>query len=128
MTNREFLNAVIALSASEEITEHAKAMIASLDKRNAARTSKPSKPSKTQLENAPIKEAILGVIAEMNAEVSASELHERLNISVQKASSLCRQLVEEGKLSKGERKEKGKGLVKVYSLAEDSSDEEVEVE
>ena len=125
MTNREFLNAVIALSASEEITEHAKGMIASLDKRNAART---SKPSKTQLENAPIKEAILGVIAEMNAEVSASELHERLNISVQKASSLCRQLVEEGKLSKGERKEKGKGLVKVYSLAEDSSDEEVEVE
>lgn len=125
MTNREFLNAVIALSASEEITEHAKAMIVSLDKRNAART---SKPSKTQLENAPIKEAILGVIAEMNAEVSASELHERLNISVQKASSLCRQLVEEGKLSKGERKEKGKGLVKVYSLAEDSSDEEVEVE
>lgn len=125
MTNREFLNAVIALSASEEITEHAKAMIASLDKRNAART---SKPSKTQLENSPIKEAILGVIAEMNAEVSASELHERLNISVQKASSLCRQLVEEGKLSKGERKEKGKGLVKVYSLAEDSSDEEVEVE
>lgn len=125
MTNREFLNAVIALSASEEITEHAKAMIASIDKRNAART---SKPSKTQLENAPIKEAILGVIAEMNAEVSASELHERLNISVQKASSLCRQLVEEGKLSKGERKEKGKGLVKVYSLAEDSSDEEVEVE
>lgn len=124
MTNREFLNAVIALSASEEITEHAKAMIASLDKRNAART---SKPSKTQLENAPIKEAILGVIAEMNAEVSASELHERLNISVQKASSLCRQLVEEGKLSKGERKDKGKGLVKVYSLAEDSSDEEVEV-
>ena len=120
MTNREFLNAVIALSASEEITEHAKAMIASLDKRNAART---SKPSKTQLENAPIKEAILDVIAEMNAEVSASELHERLNISVQKASSLCRQLVEEGKLSKGERKEKGKGLVKVYSLAEDSSDE-----
>ena len=125
MTNREFLNAVIALSASEEITEHAKAMIASLDKRNAART---SKPSKTQLENAPIKEAILDVIAEMNAEVSASELHERLNISVQKASSLCRQLVEEGKLSKGERKEKGKGLVKVYSLADDSSDEEVEVE
>ena len=125
MTNREFLNAVIALSASEEITEHAKAMIASLDKRNSART---SKPSKTQLENAPIKEAILGVIAEMNAEVSASELHERLNISVQKASSLCRQLVEEGKLSKGERKDKGKGLVKVYSLAEDSSDEEVEVE
>lgn len=125
MTNREFLNAVIALSASEEITEHAKAMIASLDKRNAART---SKPSKTQLENAPIKEAILDVIAEMNAEVSASELHERLNISVQKASSLCRQLVEEGRLSKGERKEKGKGLVKVYSLAEDSSDEEVEVE
>lgn len=125
MTNREFLNAVIALSASEEITEHAKAMIVSLDKRNAART---SKPSKTQLENAPIKEAILDVIAEMNAEVSASELHERLNISVQKASSLCRQLVEEGKLSKGERKEKGKGLVKVYSLAEDSSDEEVEVE
>ena len=125
MTNREFLNAVIALSASEEITEHAKAMIASLNKRNAART---SKPSKAQLENAPIKEAILGVIAEMNAEVSASELHERLNISVQKASSLCRQLVEEGKLSKGERKEKGKGLVKVYSLAEDSSDEEVEVE
>ena len=125
MTNREFLNAVIALSASEAITEHAKAMIASLDKRNSART---SKPSKTQLENAPIKEAILGVIAETNAEVSASELHERLNISVQKASSLCRQLVEEGKLSKGERKEKGKGLVKVYSLAEDSSDEEVEVE
>lgn len=126
MTNREFFNAVIALSTSEEITEHAKAMVAALDKRNAART---SKPSKTQIENAPIKEAILAVIAEMNTEVSASELHERLNISVQKASSLCRQLVEEGKLAKGERKEKGKGLVKVYSLTDISSEEdEVEVE
>ena len=126
MTNREFFNAVIALSASEEITEHAKAMVAALDKRNAART---SKPSKTQIENAPIKEAILAVITEMNTEVSASELHERLNISVQKASSLCRQLVEEGKLAKGERKEKGKGLVKVYSLTDTSSEEdEVEVE
>lgn len=50
MTNREFFNAIINANVNDELTAHATAELAKLDKRNAQRSSKPSKTSwKTSL-------------------------------------------------------------------------------
>ena len=97
MTNREFFNAIINANVNDELTKHATAELEKLNKRNAQRS---SKPSKTQLANEPIKAHLL---------VDA-------DLSTQKISSLCRQLVEAGKLAVEEVKIPKKGKQKQYSL------------
>ena len=112
MTNREFFNAVIKADVNDELTKHATAELAKLDKRNAQRT---SKPSKTQLENEPIKAHLLEILAVKP--MTASEIHEAdASLSTQKISSLCRQLVEAGKLAVEDVKIPKKGKQKQYSL------------
>lgn len=113
MTEREFLNAVIGGTVTEEVIKHAEANVAKLDKRNASRS---SKPSKVALANAPIKEAILAFVAE-NEDAIASAIATGCEISVQKASTLCRQLVEEGQMTSQEVKVPKRGKVKAYRLA-----------
>ena len=56
MTNREFLTVVANAEVSAEVKEFALESLAKMDARNAKRS---SKPSKTALANAPLKEAIL---------------------------------------------------------------------
>lgn len=120
MTKREFLNEVIAVidGTSEmdtlELKEFAKAEIVKLDKRNASRS---SKPTKTQIENEPIKEKILEVLS-TGERMVASAIAERLEISTQKVSALCRQLVESKKLKVEEVKIPKKGKQKAYSILE----------
>lgn len=114
MTNREFYNAVIASDVVEELKEYAREAIAKLDKRNEARS---SKPSKVALANEPIKASILEYVAE-HANAVAADIAEACEISTQKASSLCRQLVESGKMISAEVKVPKKGKVKAYSIAE----------
>ena len=120
MTKREFLNEVIAVidGTSEvnvlELKEFAKAEIVKLDERNANRS---SKPTKTQIENEPIKEKILEVLS-TGERMVASAIAERLEISTQKASALCRQLVESNKLKVEEVKIPKKGKQKAYSILE----------
>lgn len=112
MTNREFFNAIINANVSDELTKHATAELAKLDKRNAQRS---SKPSKTQLENEPIKARLLEILAVKP--MTASEIHEvDASLSTQKISPLCRQLVEAGKLAVEEVKIPKKGKRKQYSL------------
>lgn len=106
MTKREFLNAVIALN-DEVTTEFAKAEIEKMDARNASRKDKPSKKS---VENEPIKARIAEVLTETPQ--TASEIASKVEISVQKASALLRQMeckVTEVKVPK-------KGTQKAYSL------------
>ena len=55
MTNREFFNAIVNANLSDEITAHAKSALEKLDNTLAARK---NKPSKTQLANAPLIEAV----------------------------------------------------------------------
>jgi hypothetical protein len=55
----------------------------------------------------------------------ASAIGSGLGISTQKASALCKLLVDGGKLAVGEVKVKNKGAVKQYSLAEGDTDEGV---
>lgn len=114
MTNREFFNAIINANINDEITAFAQAGIEKLDKRNADRS---AKPSKTALENAPIKEAIAKVLAE-TADIQASEVGIACNISTAKAAGLLRQMVEGGVVTSSEVKVPKKGKVKVYRLAQ----------
>ena len=122
MTKREFLNEVIAVidGTSEvdvlELKEFAKAEIVKLDERNANRS---AKPTKTQIENKSIKEKILEVLSTEERMV-ASAIAEKVEISTQKASALCRQLVESNKLKVEEVKIPRKGKQKAYSILEDT--------
>ncbi len=128
MTKREFLNEVIAVidGTSEvdvlELKEFAKAEIVKLDERNANRS---SKPTKTQIENEPIKEKILEVLS-TGERMVASAIAERLEISTQKASALCRQLVESKKLKVEDVKIPKKGKQKAYMINAAANEEDTE--
>ena len=112
MTNREAYNAVINGEVTDKVIEHFTAELAKLDARNKARS---SKPSKTQLENEPIKAHLLEILAVKP--MTASEIHEvDADLSTQKISSLCRQLVEAGKLAVEEVKVPKKGKQKQYTI------------
>ena len=120
MTNREFLNTIAnAESLSDEIKAFANAEIAKMDKRNAKRS---SKPSKTAIANAPIKAAIIEAIGESETAMTAADLGVACEISTQKASALAVQLAKEGRLTAVEVKVKGKGKVKGYTLAVDEDE------
>lgn len=114
MTNREFFTAIASnTTLSAELIEFAKEAINKLDKRNASRS---SKPSKTALANAPIKASIVEYVT-THANALASEVAEACEISTQKASNLCRQLVEDNTFTVCEVKVPKKGKLKAYSLA-----------
>ena len=114
MTNREFYNAVANGTMSDEIKDFAKDAIVKMDERNAKRN---SKPSKTSVENEPIKKNIMEFISNQNDFCIASAIAEALEISTQKASALCRQLVEAGKLLEKEIKVPKQGKRKAYRIA-----------
>ena len=128
MTKREFFNEVIAVidGTSEvdvlELKEFAKAEIVKLDERNANRS---SKPTKAQIENEPIKEKILEVLS-TGERMVASAIAERLEISTQKASALCRQLVESKKLKVEDVKIPKKGKQKAYMINAAANEEDTE--
>lgn len=128
MTKREFLNEVIAVidGTSEvdvlELKEFAKAEIVKLDERNANRS---SKPTKTQIENEPIKEKILEILS-TGERMVASAIAEKVGISTQKASALCRQLVESKKLKVEDVKIPKKGKQKAYVVNTAADEEDTE--
>lgn len=120
MTKREFLNAVIATSGiSADLVEFAKHEIEALDARNAKRA---STPSKTQLANEPLKAEILAKLKEVNDFRTAGDVSSWFGLdedgkavmSVQKASSLLRQLVADGHAEQTEVKVPKKGKQKAY--------------
>lgn len=113
MTNREFFTAVSTSSVNDEIKAFALDAIAKLDARNEKRA---STPSKTAVANEPIKVAILAYVGE-HANAIAVDIATACEISTQKASALCVQLVNEGKLTANEVKVAKKGKVKGYTLA-----------
>ena len=120
MTNREFFTAIASMTnINAELVEHATNELEKLDKRNASRA---AKPTKAQKENEPIKEEIVKFLTEKGGFHTASEVMEACEISVQKASALCRQLVEEGALTVQEVKVPKKGKQKAYAIADDSEE------
>jgi hypothetical protein len=113
MTQREFLTKVKAIVEDVELIEKADELIAGLDKKNATRS---AKPSKTQIENEPIKASILEFLVGGKVQ-TAPEIAVAVGVSTQKASALAKQLVESGKLVQSEIKVPKKGKMKAYSLA-----------
>ena len=119
MTKREFLNAVIAGKITEKEIAFAQKEIETLDARNAKRA---STPSKTQLANEPLKAEILAKLKEVNDFRTAGDVSSWFGLdedgkaimSVQKASSLLRQLVADGCVEQTEVKVPKKGKQKAY--------------
>lgn len=113
MTNREFYNAIVNGTMNDEIKAFAENAITKMDEKNALRN---SKPSKTAIENEPIKEKIMEFVKERNEFCVAGAIGEALEISTQKASALCRQLVAVGKLTEKEVKVPKQGKRKAYGI------------
>ena len=128
MTNREFLTAIANSSLSDDLTTYAAEPIVKLDMRNAARKEKQSsKPSKTAIENEPIKASIMEFLSAQSAPTIAADIAENVKITTAKASSLLRQLCDAGKVVKSEVKIPKRGKVKAYSISmTDAVEAEVE--
>ena len=117
MTTREFYNAVLSMeNVSAEISEKATALLSAMDKKNAERS---SKPTKAQKENEALLPIVREVLTTADHPITASDLFgtkpELKN--VQKCSSLLRMLEKSGEVTSVEVKVKGKGKAKGYSLA-----------
>ena len=107
---------VIADTTNETIADFARSEIEKMDRKNELAKSRKSKKS---AENEPIKEKIVEYLSREDELdfATASEIANEIEISVQKASALCRQLVENGILTSEKVKVKGKGKVKGYKVA-----------
>lgn len=113
MTRREFMEMVITTVDNAELKEFAESEIEKMNARNAKRANTPSKRAK---ENEPIKARIAEFLADREPTI-ASEIASGLELTVQKISALCRQMVADEVLSVSEVKVKGKGTQKAYSIA-----------
>ena len=121
MTKREFLNAVISGKITEEEIAFAQKEIDAL---NACNVMRVAIPSKTQLANEPLKAEILAKLKEINDFRTAGEVSSwfglndegKPKVSVQKASSLLRQLVAGNVVEQTEVKVPKKGKQKAYKV------------
>ena len=95
MTNREFFEAIQNGTMNEEVQEHATAEI---DKMNARNKKRATTPSKTAIANEPIKLKIIEFLTEKNEQILTSVIGEAVGISTSKATALCKQLSEDGKI------------------------------
>lgn len=125
MTQKEFFLAITKNeSLSVDMRNHAKESLATIEKRNADRS---KKQSEVEVANRPLKDLILVALAEKPH--TASELAEVLEVSVQKASALCRQMVTSEEILSEDVKIPKKGKQKMYSvLKAEVETEEVEEE
>ena len=125
MTNREFYTAIISNpNVAQDYKDFAQAEIDKLDARNDKRK---NTQTKAQKENEGIMTAIVDTIT-ANGSMVASEIGTVLGISTQKASALCKLLVDGGKLTVADVKVKGKGTVKQYTIAEVETAEDTPAE
>ena len=124
MTMRKYHEAVLAIpGCPADVAEKAKAEIAKLDATNAKRAEKQTAKSK---ENEPLKVAIFEYLL-ANGTKTSPEIAQALStaeneVSTSKASSMCRQMVEEGRLSVSEVKVPKKGKLKAYTAIGDDTD------
>ena len=126
MTNREFFKAIVIANINEDITAHAVAEIAKLDKKNAKRK---AAEGQVKEENKPIAEAI--VVALANGAMLSADLAKAIGQSTQKTNGVAGEMCKIGTLVKTKVKVKGKGEQTSYSLptveeADEVSDEVAE--
>ena len=114
MTKREFLNAIVNGEINEDIKTFAEEELEKLDAANAKRR---EQSSKKRAENQPLLDKIYDEILGDEPK-TASEVAEVIETSVQKASSLLRTLVDEGKAESTEIKVPKRGKCKGYTKVE----------
>ena len=123
ITMREMLTATIALLngeqtphniTKEDVVAKAKAELAKLDATNAKRAEKAKEKS---AENEPLKVAIYDFLVANGTKTTAEIAMgvEVLEGSSPKASAMCRQMVEEGRLTASDMKGPKKGKAKAYT-------------
>lgn len=105
MTNRDFYTAVINAAINDELTTFATEAIEKLDKTNAR---KAEKLAEKRAEEAPLYDALVAVLT--SEPQTASDLATQVEgiASVQKASSMLRKLVEQGRATSTDVKVKGR--------------------
>lgn len=111
ITMRQFFESVINNNITPAMQEKAKAEIAKLDATNAKRAEKAKEKAK---ENEPIKTAIFDFV-KANGTKTTAEIAVGVGESVPKTSAMCRQMVEENRLSASDVSVKGKGKQKAYT-------------
>lgn len=92
VTKREVINAMLAeevIQANEVYVNYLNHEIELLDKKSANH-----KPTKNQEANVAIKNAIADVLANTEGGMSATDIAKAVDISVQKATALLKQMVE----------------------------------
>ena len=114
ITMRQFFEAVVNGNITPVMVEKAKAEIAKLDATNAKRAEKAKEKA---AENLPIKQAIYEFLIANGTKVTAEIAKgvEVLEGSSPKASAMCRQMVDEGRLTVSDVSVKGKGKQKAYT-------------
>lgn len=103
VTKRDNLLAIFAILSdlgNSELSDFVTSEIALLDKRAAA----PKKPTKSQRDNAEIKDVIMLLLADVAAPVRATEIAAEMGLSVQKITALLRQLVDDGRVTRHQDK------------------------
>ena len=114
ITMRQFFEAVANGNITPAMQEKAKAEIAKMDATNAKRAEKAKKKS---AENEPIKAAIFEFLV-ANGTKTTAEIAKGVAVlegSSPKASAMCRQMVDEGRLTPSDVSVKGKGKQKAYT-------------
>lgn len=118
MTKKEFFEAVANGTTNEEIMGKAKEILEKMAEDNEKRKNKSSKKS---IENEPVKKAIIEILKD-GEKKTATMIAEKYNeendeeISIQKTSTLCRQLYEIGDIDREDIRVKGRSA-KVYFIS-----------
>ena len=128
MTNREFYNAIVKANINADLTAHAVAEIAKLDKKNAKRK---AEEGTIKEENRPIADAILKALE--GGSMLSANLAQAVGVTTQKVNGVAGEMVKLGMLDKFKVKVKNKGEQTAYALAttdkadnEDTADEVAE--
>lgn len=111
ITLRQLFTAVVEDNITPAMKEKAKAEIAKLDATNAKRAEKAKEKAK---ENEPIKTAIFDFLV-ANGTKTTAEIAVAVGVTTSKASPMCRQMVDEGRLTASDVSVKGKGKQKAYT-------------
>ena len=114
ITMRQFFEAVVNGNITPAMVEKAKAEIAKLDATNAKRAKKAKAKA---VEYEPLKTAIFDFL-KANGTKTTAEIAVGVEVSSPKASAMCRQMVEEGRLVASEVNVPKKGKQKAYTIVE----------
>ena len=121
ITLRQLFTAVVEDNITPAMKEKAKAEIAKLDATNAKRAEKAAEKAK---ENLPLKNAIFEFLVANGTKTTAEIAKgvEVLENSSPKASAMCRQMVDEGRLTSSEVSVPKKGKQKAYTANIESAE------